>query len=422
MAGSNLFRLALYIFLVATTVSCSGAVLDAEEVSTTAIETRTLELLGAPDVESIEFTHSGSVDGMIQAIVRGKLPDDCSALGDVVQSRVGNTFSIVISANPSGESPCTQTSQSFEEVIDLETIELPSGTYEVIANGVPASFTVEVVNGADQGNAALGGLAWHDICNIEESTVLGDTSDNCSVDEFGTIIANGGVDSSEEGIGGLIVNLGQGSCPAKGLATTVTDRDGIYLFGGLNGGKYCISIESKNFENAEMLSSGHWTFPIGESVAQTTVLLLPGESQFDTNFGWEFRKAAEVVEEDVPVPRDCTDQVMFLADITIPDDTEFGPEETFTKTWRVRNSGTCTWDSTYSLELVEGDQMGAVEPQSLDEPIKPGETVDLSVDLITPENVGTYRGDWMLRSVDDQLFGLGSQADVAFWVQIVVSE
>jgi hypothetical protein len=113
---------------------------------------------------------------------------------------------------------------------------------------------------------------------------------------------------------------------------------------------------------------------------------------------------------------------MFVADITIPDDTEFGPEETITKTWRVRNSGTCTWDSTYSLVLVEGDQMVAVEPQSLHEPINPGETVDLSVDLITPENVGTYRGDWMLRSVDDQLFGLGSQADVAFWVQIVISE
>ena len=79
MTGSIFFRLALYFVLIAITVSCSRVVLDAEEVSTIAIETRTPEL-GAPDVESIEFAHSGNVDGMIQAIVRGKLPDDCSVV------------------------------------------------------------------------------------------------------------------------------------------------------------------------------------------------------------------------------------------------------------------------------------------------------------------------------------------------------
>jgi hypothetical protein len=421
VTGSLIFRLALYFFLVAAIVSCSGAVLDAEEVSTAAMETRTPEL-GAPDVESIEFTRSGSGNGLIQAIVRGQLPDSCSALGDVVQSRVGNTFRIVINADRLGESPCTQTSQSFEEVIDLETFELPAGTYEVIANGQSGSFTVEADNGDDQGNAALAGLVWHDSCNIEASAETGGSLQNCREDESGTSVANGVIDSGEEGLGGLIVNLGQGSCPARGLATTVTDADGIYLFGGLNSGNYCISIESEKSENAEILNSGRWTFPGGDEVAQTTVLLSPGETKFNQNFGWGIQKAAEVVVENTQVPRDCTNKIMFVADVTIPDDTEIKSEETFTKTWRLQNNGTCVWDSTYSLVLVDGDQMGAAEPMSLDERINPGETVNLSVDLIAPEIIGAYRGDWMLRSVDDQLFGLGSEADVAFWVQIVVSE
>ncbi|MBN1668829.1 MAG: hypothetical protein JW862_17185, partial [Anaerolineales bacterium] len=52
--------------------------------------------------------------------------------------------------------------------------------------------------------------------------------------------------------------------------------------------------------------------------------------------------------------------------------------------------------------------------------VPPGETIDLSVNLIAPLTSGSYRGYWMLRSADGKLFGLGDKADKAFWVDILV--
>ena len=43
----------------------------------------------------------------------------------------------------------------------------------------------------------------------------------------------------------------------------------------------------------------------------------------------------------------CTDGASFVADVTIPDYSHFDPREAFTKTWRVKNVGTCTWTTEY---------------------------------------------------------------------------
>jgi hypothetical protein len=54
----------------------------------------------------------------------------------------------------------------------------------------------------------------------------------------------------------------------------------------------------------------------------------------------------------------------FVRDVSIPDGTTFAPGETFTKTWRIRNAGTCTW-SGYSLVFDSGDSMGGTSPISI---------------------------------------------------------
>jgi hypothetical protein len=41
-----------------------------------------------------------------------------------------------------------------------------------------------------------------------------------------------------------------------------------------------------------------------------------------------------------PVP--C-DRAAFVADVTVPDGTNFAPGTTFVKTWRLKNNGSCTW-------------------------------------------------------------------------------
>ncbi len=122
-----------------------------------------------------------------------------------------------------------------------------------------------------------------------------------------------------------------------------------------------------------------------------------------------------------PGEEDC-DKAEFVADVTVPDDTVFDPGDSFTKTWRLRNAGTCAWTSAYSLVFVDGRKMKGPDSVPLSGSVNPGQTVDLSVQLVAPSATGTYRGDWMLRNPDGETFGLGSSADRPFFVQIVVGE
>ena len=116
------------------------------------------------------------------------------------------------------------------------------------------------------------------------------------------------------------------------------------------------------------------------------------------------------------------DQAGFEKDVTIPDNTILQAGDQFTKTWRLRNDGTCSWNSSYAFVFDRGDAMGGPASAVLTtETIAPGETVDLSVVLIAPESPNTYQGYWKLRNPAGQVFGLGEEKDKDFWVKIKVA-
>jgi hypothetical protein len=121
-----------------------------------------------------------------------------------------------------------------------------------------------------------------------------------------------------------------------------------------------------------------------------------------------------------PTPIPCN-WAQFITDVTIPDNWETGPLDHFTKTWRLKNIGSCTWTSGYSLIFDHGDQMSAPASQQLTTgTVAPGGTIDVSVDLLSPAAVGTYQGYFKLRASDSTVFGIGPAADGAFWVKIKV--
>lgn len=107
-------------------------------------------------------------------------------------------------------------------------------------------------------------------------------------------------------------------------------------------------------------------------------------------------------------------------DVTIPDDTVMTPNQSFTKTWRLQNAGTCTWTSEYSLVWFSGDRLEAPLSVPLAGNVPPRGTVDLSVDMKAPETTGTYQSNWKLSNPSDSLFGIGPNGDSAFWVRIIV--
>jgi hypothetical protein len=127
-----------------------------------------------------------------------------------------------------------------------------------------------------------------------------------------------------------------------------------------------------------------------------------------------------VIPSITPTEATC-DKATFIKDVTIPDGTELDPGEDFTKTWRLRNDGSCTWTSSYSLVFDNGDSMGGPASQQLTSgTVSPGETLDISVDLTAPNNPGTFRGNWKLRNNAGVVFGVGSSGNAVFYVEIEV--
>ena len=118
-------------------------------------------------------------------------------------------------------------------------------------------------------------------------------------------------------------------------------------------------------------------------------------------------------------PSTYCDWLMFVTDVTIPDGTNFAPGEVFTKIWPLKNRGTCAWTPDYDIVFHSGSSMGGAEMQ-MPGYVAPGQSVDVAVTFTAPSAPGHYIGYWLLRNASGRLFGSGTNADEAFYVDINV--
>lgn len=121
-------------------------------------------------------------------------------------------------------------------------------------------------------------------------------------------------------------------------------------------------------------------------------------------------------EEPTPTPPTsigCIDAMDYVADLSYDDGgfqniPEVPAGTAFQKGWRLRNSGTCTWDNSYSLVPVEGSspaaRMGGL-PIPVQSIVSPGQTYDFFTNLTAPIKPGTYVEYWTMRNSDGGLFG-----------------
>jgi hypothetical protein len=105
-------------------------------------------------------------------------------------------------------------------------------------------------------------------------------------------------------------------------------------------------------------------------------------------------------------------QAAYVADVTVPDGTHFDNNEAFTKTWQLRNSGTCDWPADTVLAFLGGSQMGGPASKTVGV-VASGQTVDVSVDLTAPEAAGNYTGKWALQTAGAKVAG----SDVSVVIQ-----
>lgn len=114
---------------------------------------------------------------------------------------------------------------------------------------------------------------------------------------------------------------------------------------------------------------------------------------------------------------DCTNSASFVIDLTIPDNTEIIGGTTFTKTWRVLNTGTCIWASDYTLAPYSGERMSA--PASVPLALTyPNQTLDISIRLIAPNRLGKYEGYFVIKNAAGKIMKINS--DSRLWIVINV--
>lgn len=290
----------------------------------------------------------------------------------------------------------------------------------------------------DPADASISGSVWHDVCALAggEGGLPLVPSAGCVLAGDGSYRANGLIEAGEPMLQGVFIELGTGACPAYGLAKVATDPNGMYSFDGLTAGTYCVSVNALDPGNG-FLIPGDWTYPVvnpPSAVSSYSITLIESEQRADANFGWDYQflplpePTATGTPEAIPtqtppaVPTSvgCTDAAAFIKDVTIPDNVNLLPGQTFVKTWRLRNSGTCTWTTDYALVFAQGSKLGGPDVVPLDQAVAPGETVDLSITLIAPAANGSYESKWQLRNGAGERFGIGRNADTAFWVKITV--
>ncbi len=125
--------------------------------------------------------------------------------------------------------------------------------------------------------------------------------------------------------------------------------------------------------------------------------------------------AGDADDGDADAPDDDEDtcnQSKFVSE-TILDGSIYQSGDTFTKTWVIRNNGTCDWTTDYRFVFEEGDQMDGPSSMKLDHVVEPGDTYSFEIDLTAPASNGDYTGVWRIKSDDGDNLG-------KYWVKITV--
>lgn len=119
----------------------------------------------------------------------------------------------------------------------------------------------------------------------------------------------------------------------------------------------------------------------------------------------------------------CIDAMTLVAHLSHGDDgmrnpPSMAPGTPFRKSWRIQNNGTCPWAAGYMLTPIGGNvpQAGmSGVATALQRTVQPGESYDMTVDLVSPQLPGVYQGFWSMRSPSGLLFG------DRIWVGIAVT-
>ena len=110
----------------------------------------------------------------------------------------------------------------------------------------------------------------------------------------------------------------------------------------------------------------------------------------------------------------CSDNLVFLDDLSIKDGTVFPPGAQLDKRWKVENRGSCNWDQHYRMKLIAGSELGVPAEQAL-YPARSGAQAVIRIVFTAPAEPGNYRSAWQAYNPKGDPFG------DPFFIDIVVT-
>lgn len=108
-------------------------------------------------------------------------------------------------------------------------------------------------------------------------------------------------------------------------------------------------------------------------------------------------------------------ELAFITDVTVGDGEAVPPNTTFTKTWKVANSGDEPWPAGCQLRFCQGDNLANTDRAVLSV-LNPRETADISLEMHSPATPGVYQSQWRMCTATGMYFG------EPIWVIITVAE
>jgi hypothetical protein len=127
---------------------------------------------------------------------------------------------------------------------------------------------------------------------------------------------------------------------------------------------------------------------------------------------------SEVIIPTLPVVstviQSCIDSLIFINDITIPDNSIVTPGSMVDKQWLVQNDGSCNWDGRYRLRLIYGDSLGTTPELALF-PARAGMQATIRIVFTAPLEAGEYISEW--KAFDSRGIPFGE----SFLMKIVVN-
>jgi len=133
--------------------------------------------------------------------------------------------------------------------------------------------------------------------------------------------------------------------------------------------------------------------------------------------------ATPVITSPTAAPSTLCDSALFVSDVSIPDGTIITYGTTFDKTWKLQNTGICTWETTYYIQYESGPLPPTSPKVFLPNRVAPGQTVDITTSFDMQLNSGNQRSNFSLRNASGTIVPISNsyQQNNMFYVEITAT-